>query len=315
MKKMLFSIVMLCCAIAGKSQSDVYTATLQHGDEVKVFYGTGALSQAVTAAEDGDAINLSAGNFSGVSINKAVNVYGAGFEEDEESGTGVTLITTGGLAVSCSDVHLEGIRVNGNINFNAVSNVSITKCYWNGSDFYNPTSVIEISKCVIIGNINCRNVNHQGMRVLNSVLGSLRNVTLDSRIQVDHCIVYDDYSGPLLYTNSLLVNAFVYSSAIAENSTVYNCVIIANIPANRVVENCYVVPLADIFADGENYNYTPERTYELKNPEEWIGTDGTQCGLYGGEGWSKIPATPVLKNMTVEVDGSTLMINYETLTR
>lgn len=315
MKKMLFSIVMLCCAIAGKSQSDVYTATLQHGDEVKVFYGTGALSQAVTAAEDGDAINLSAGNFSGVSINKAVNVYGAGYEENEESGTGVTLITTGGLAVSCSDVHLEGIRVNGNINFNAVSNVSITKCYWNGSDFYNPTSVIEISKCVIIGNINCRNVNHQGMRVLNSVLGSLRNVTLDSRIQVDHCIVYDDYSGPLLYTNSLLVNAFVYSSAIAENSTVYNCVIIANIPANRVVENCYVVPLADIFADGENYNYTPERTYELKNPEEWIGTDGTQCGLYGGEGWSKIPATPVLKNMTVEVDGSTLMINYETLTR
>ena len=312
---MLFSIVMLCCAIAGKSQSDVYTATLQHGDEVKVFYGTGALSQAVTAAEDGDAINLSAGNFSGVSINKAVNVYGAGFEEDEESGTGVTLITTGGLAVSCSDVHLEGIRVNGNINFNAVSNVSITKCYWNGSDFYNPTSVIEISKCVIIGNINCRNVNHQGMRVLNSVLGSLRNVILDSRIQVDHCIVYDDYSGPLLYTNSLLVNSFVSSSAIAENSTVYNCVIIANIPANRVVENCYVVPLADIFADGENYNYTPERTYELKNPEEWIGTDGTQCGLYGGEGWSKIPATPVLKNMTVEVDGSTLMINYETLTR
>lgn len=315
MKKMLFSIVMLCSAIAGKSQSDVYTATLQHGDEVKVFYGTGALSQAVTAAEDGDAINLSAGNFNGVTINKAVSVYGAGYEENEESGTGVTLITTGGLAVSCSDVHLEGIRVNGNINFNAVSNVSITKCYWNGSDLYNPTSVIEISKCVIIGNINCRNVNHQGMRVLNSVLGSLRNVTLDSRIQVDHCIVYDDYSGPLLYTNSLLVNAFVYSSAIAENSTVYNCVIIANIPANRVVENCYVVPLADIFTDGENYNYTPERTYELKNPEEWIGTDGTQCGLYGGEGWSKIPATPVLKNMTVEVDGSTLMINYETLTR
>ena len=209
MKKMLFSIVMLCCAIAGKSQSDVYTATLQHGDEVKVFYGTGALSQAVTAAEDGDAINLSAGNFNGVTINKAVSVYGAGYEENEESGTGVTLITTGGLAVSCSDVHLEGIRVNGNINFNAVSNVSITKCYWNGSDFYNPTSVIEISKCVIIGNINCRNVNHQGMRVLNSVLGSLRNVTLDSRIQVDHCIVYDDYSGPLLYTNSLLVNSFV----------------------------------------------------------------------------------------------------------
>jgi hypothetical protein len=107
----------------------------------------------------------------------------------------------------------------------------------------------------------------------------------------------------------------VGSSAIAENSTVLNCVIISNIPANRVVENCYVVPLAEIFADGENYNYSPERTYELKQPEVWIGTDGTQCGLHGGEGWSKVPATPVLKNMTVEVDGSTLKVNYEAQTR
>lgn len=313
MKKILFSIAMLCCAIAGKSQSDVYTATLQHGNEVKVFYGTGALSEAINAAEDGDAINLSAGNFGGVNINKAVSVYGAGFEEDEETSTAVT--QTGGLSINSSNVHVEGIYVNGNISFTAVSNVVVTKCRWSNSDFYNPTSAIEISKCVIIGNLNCRNVNHQGLRVLNSVLGSLRNVTLDSRIQVDHCIVYDDYSGPLLYTNSLLVNGFVYSSAIAENSTVYNCVIIANIPANRVVENCYVVPLAEIFTDGENYNYTPERTYELQHPEEWIGTDGTQCGLYGGEGWSKVPATPVLKNMTVEVDGSTLKVNYETQMR
>lgn len=315
MKKILFSLMLLCCAIAGKSQSDVYTATLQHGDEVKVFHGTSALSQAVGAAEDGDAINLSAGNFSGVSINKAVNVYGAGFEKDEESGTGVTLITTGGLAVSCSDVHLEGIRVNGNINFYAVSNVSITKCYWNGSDLYNPASVIEISKCVIIGSINCRSQNIQSLQVLNSVIGAVRNVTIDSRVQVDHCMVYEDYGGALLYTNSLLVNGYVGSSAIAENSTVLNCVIISNIPANRVVENCYVVPLAEIFADGENYNYSPERTYELKQPEVWIGTDGTQCGLHGGDGWSKVPATPVLKNMTVEVDGSTLKVNYEAQTR
>lgn len=314
MKKILFSLMLLCCAIAGKSQSDVYTATLQHGDEVKVFYGTSALSQAVAAAEDGDAINLSAGNFGGVNITKAVSVYGAGFEEDEATGTDVTLMT-GGLSINSSNVHLEGLRVNGTINFGAVSDIVITKCYWGGSEFFNPVSLIEISKCVIIGNFNCRSQNHQGLRVLNSVIGSIRNVTLDSRIQVDHCMVYDDYSGPLLYTNSLLVNGYVSSSAIAENSTVHNCVIVSNIPANRVVENCYVVPLAEIFADGENYNYTPERTYELKQPEVWIGTDGTQCGLHGGEGWSKVPATPVLKNMTVEVDGSTLKVNYEAQTR
>ena len=314
MKKILFSLMLLCCAIAGKSQTDVYTATLQHGDEVKVFHGTSALSQAVGAAEDGDAINLSAGNFSGVNITKAVSVYGAGFEEDEATGTNVTLVTSA-LSINSSNVRLEGLRVNGGINFGAVSDILITKCYWGGSSFYNPASVIEISKCVIIGAFDCKSQNIQGLRVLNSVIGAVRNVTIDSRVQVDHCMVYEDYGGALLYTNSLLVNGYVGSSAIAENSTVHNCVIISNIPANRVVENCYVVPLAEIFADGENYNYSPERTYELKQPEVWIGTDGTQCGLHGGDGWSKVPATPVLKNMTVEVDGSTLKVNYEAQTR
>ena len=190
MKKILFSLMLLCCAIAGKSQSDVYTATLQHGDEVKVFYGTSALSQAVGAAEDGDAINLSAGNFSGVNITKAVSVYGAGFEEDEATGTYVTLVT-GALSINSSNVRLEGLRVNGGINFGAVSDILITKCYWGGSSFYNPASVIEISKCVIIGAFDCKSQNIQGLRVLNSVIGAVRNVTINSRVQVDHCMVYE----------------------------------------------------------------------------------------------------------------------------
>ena len=319
MKKILFSLVLLCCAIAGRGQNDVSTATLQHGDEVKVFYGTEAFKQAVAAAEDGDAINLSAGEFYATDINKSLRIYGAGYEKIEEAGTERTYIR-GGFTLRASEdglsgVRIEGMHVNGEINTaGAVSDFHIIRCRLFNSNLAGSVTNSEYLNCVM-GQVDCKSQNVQSLIVKNSYISRVVNVTLDSRVQVDHCIVYEDYSGTMLYTNSLLVNGFVGSSAIGENSTVYNCVIVANLPGGRTQENCYVVPLNEIFADGNNYSYSPERTFELNQPEVWIGTDGTQCGLYGGEGWSKVPATPVLKNMTVEVDGSTLKVNYEAQAR
>ena len=43
----------------------------------------------------------------------------------------------------------------------------------------------------------------------------------------------------------------------------------------------------------------------------WIGTDGTQIGLHGGQGWSKVPRIPVIKSLGLNVEGPTLKINYE----
>ena len=43
----------------------------------------------------------------------------------------------------------------------------------------------------------------------------------------------------------------------------------------------------------------------------WIGTDGTQIGIHGGIGWSKVPRTPVIKSLELNVEGTQLRINYE----
>ena len=52
-------------------------------------------------------------------------------------------------------------------------------------------------------------------------------------------------------------------------------------------------------------------TFEIQQPDVWIGTDGTQIGLHGGQGWSKVPRIPVIKSLGLNVEGSSLKINYE----
>jgi hypothetical protein len=78
-------------------------------------------------------------------------------------------------------------------------------------------------------------------------------------------------------------------------------------------ENCYQVALTDIFADGTDGAYSSERTYVLNtdHSSEWIGTDGTQIGIHGGNGWSKVPSTPVVKNLSVMPSGTSLNVTYQ----
>ena len=99
MKK--FFLLMMACGVAlwGRAQqgTDVLMATLQHGDEVSVYYGKTALEEAYTAAADsGDVVTLSAGRFtfSGY-MQKSLTIVGNGFLSDMENGVFPTVITSG----------------------------------------------------------------------------------------------------------------------------------------------------------------------------------------------------------------------------
>ena len=320
MKKIFLTMLVLCCAVVAKAQNEAITAVLQHGDDVSVFAGMDAFIQAHEAAADGDVITLSAGVFNAPTISKSLSVYGAGFEKDESAGTDVTMIK-GNLTVKPAEaekqtLRLEGLYVNASILVGkadaVVKNMTITKCYVNGDiRFDGETASTEISKCVINGNVNGNRKNAEGLLICNCHLGTVNGFSAASQVQVDHCIVLADYGGANLWTNSLILTRYASSSGLGEGSVLYNCITFTNIRPNCVVENCYVVPLNEIFADGENADYSADRTFELKQPETWLGTDGTQVGLHGGKGWSKVPGTPVVKNMKVEVDGMTLKVNYD----
>ena len=113
--KILLMAVLLTGALKGAAQNDVAIATLQHGNNVSVFKGPGALANALAAADEGggDVISLSEGSFTAADITKPVSIYGAGFEKDNTNGTLLTLIS-GNMTVGRTDsellsrVHIEG---------------------------------------------------------------------------------------------------------------------------------------------------------------------------------------------------------------
>jgi hypothetical protein len=73
--------------------------------------------------------------------------------------------------------------------------------------------------------------------------------------------------------------------------------------------------LADVFNDGTDLNYSEDRTWKLKDENTYVGTDGTPIGPYGGDGWNKVPATPVVKNLNATVNGANLGVSYEAIAR
>ena len=138
MKKILLSIIALCCTVAAGAQnsSQIVSAILQTDDETTQFYGADALKSAYNAAaQTGSVITLTTGQFNfSVDIKKSVAIYGVGFENDATPGVQRTIIngTIGFKADSDGNIvqnaRLEGVYVNSSIYVNHSENLTIAKC-------------------------------------------------------------------------------------------------------------------------------------------------------------------------------------------
>lgn len=132
---------------------------------------------------------------------------------------------------------------------------------------------------------------------------------------VDHCVNYHyENNGYLNIRNSILFN---YGSEYVRQSmggSVSNCIYNGGYLIGTT-SDIYLVNSADIFADGEDATYSSTRTFEIKQSETWIGTDGTEIGIRGGSGWSKVPSTPAVTNVGLQVTDGELEVTYEAETR
>ena len=349
-KRVIISLMVLCCAMAVKAQNDVAIATLQHGDNVSVFKGPSALASAIAAASDegGDVITLSEGSFTVATITKPVSIYGAGFETDNAKGTLLTTIS-GNLTVgkgdntTLSNVHLEGFYLDGQLNVGGqynngpLENLRVVKVMAKTMFAQSTSSNTSFDQCIIMGSFDCDRAGGASgiydFNFRNCIMscGSFRYYTqASSSIVLDHCIFNanhlsssttgapfnNSHSNLLRLRNSIYIKASGSGGAYGwpSGSDIKNCISDRDISG---FENCYQVALANIFEDGEDGTYSPDRTYVL-NPEqssEWIGTDGTEIGIHGGNGWSKVPSTPVVKNLSVTPDGTNLNVTYDAVVR
>ena len=315
--------------LAAKAQNnELPTATLQHGEQTMVFIGIDAFQNAYEAAADsGDVITLSSGQFNVPSyITKSLSVYGTGFEDDEATGTKATVIGGGVYSIylrhgdindSDGNVIKEGRKVNGcrfegiamhDINLESeTNNITISKCKFRdlNANAANTTN-LTVKQCVsrsIRGRNSYRVFNN--LYVVNSHVGDISNIDNKSTIQVDHCIVTGSLSQTVLCTNSILYNSLP-SGATAKNNIFVGLNSSVGNGVQDMGNNWTGVVNAGVWAEEDaDGSYAENKTFELKYPEKYVGTDGTQIGLHGGlYPWNKIPSTPRIVESNIDTKTS-----------
>lgn len=296
------ALFVLLLSVAGTKNTFAQTqlATLQHGDDLSVFYGTNAFVSAYNAAVAGDQITLSQGKFTGCNIAKPVVLRGAGCAFDTISGTYPTSIEGNiGFNLPENSIHFyaEGISFLGNLSSNNSSfsrHLQFVRCHI-GKFSAETFSDLSFINCLISGFVNTTDFGNAGtdINLINSVI-----------ISAGATSFYN-------VNNLNLYNSIFYSSSPTENNqytncNAYNSIVRGYFRGSSSAFNCIgiksgvFVVFGNIVTGSNNkqYNSMDEvfetfdgtigpgnlEDYSLKESiaAECVGSDGTEVGVYGG---------------------------------
>lgn len=285
------ALFVLLLSVAGTKNAFAQTqlATLQHGDDLSVFYGTNAFVEAHTAAVGGDIITLSGGSFTSCSITKGITLRGAGCETDTVANTAPTIFSsdiTLDVADTVNFLNVEGILFNCEVRSNKLNNPQFTRCYMNKW---------------FSSSLSCRNA-----QFVNCFVKDFSNNYCVSTMLINS-VVNDYYSSSANYTCNAYNSIIFYgSSNTIFNLSAFNCIIISNSRWSTTVSsfiNCIGIKLASTspfdrayVSNCVEYNsweevfetftgtFDYDASFVLKDEiaTGFHGTDGTQAGIYGG---------------------------------
>ena len=312
MKKILMTAFVAVLGVCGAQAQSSVIALLSHEGNVTTFNGATALQKAHEAAVNGDVITLSSGTFHSVDITKGVTVRGAGMLPDTLMGTEPTVVS-GNFTFNMEEagdsaaVAFEGIQFNSDkISTVYANNVTFNKCiihtigYTNsyGRDIMNNLTFIHCRiwgsiSMAVNGNAICRNCyvntpsSYDGSSsnydfdhcVINTTdPDGLKTSIIKNSIFLDRYTTYDGYRLPSTNTVSYTLG-FCYRANVKPF-------------VNITTATCWTVAPADISTIFKTYTgtYDNYETFELTDSAAttYIGSDGTQIGMYGGS----TPYTP-----------------------
>lgn len=313
MKRIFISLLtVIACSMAAMAQ-DSRVATLQHGTNIKAYYGPDALVEAHKGAVDGDIITLSAGEFNAGEISKAITIRGEGMDKTVIADNNTTrFIIPGGTSYPLS---LEGLAVCPTSGYapsisgtTGAETVLISKCRFYANYF---STEMNISKCkaVIIQSI----IDHGEFAIV-------------AQQNADVTCINSILSSGLSYSSSGkydLQNCFIEGKLDVAYSSIKNCIIseVCTVDDTNTTSHCLVKEGSEGFADSwyikaaapdpgpwdepdavvvwdnlftGNYHLTDEAS------QTYIGTNGTEVGVYGGTyPYEKTPDYPVVKSLDV----------------
>ena len=301
MKKLFFSFIAMMIAAAGYAQTTL-VATLTHGDETSMFYGAFALRDAQDAAVDGDIVNLSGGSFQAVDIAKALTIRGTGV--DDANPTCIIGDFSINLMDGVSDrLSFEGCRITGTISVVGVlSNAYFLKSYIGGIYAYPGSSMIN----GLFVNCQMHRVHLEessSVQLVNSYVENCYINSSNATASFTNCVIND--SDATNIRRSQFANCIFCSpmngTFLAYDSSATNCVAAGSDDDRHMFfdhlglkQNCQFADL-DIFQDSD---ICKDLTEEAK--AEYLGTDGTPVGMYGGTfPYDMTPTYPRITKMNV----------------
>jgi hypothetical protein len=321
MKTRYFTLLILpffCFSLTTVAQK--FITALQHNGATQIFYGQNSFVEAYNVSVKGDTLNLSAGYFNApASIGKGVKIIGSGHFPDS---TGVvvkrTKILSGlNIAKGADSLHLEGLYIEGNIlyaNESSISYVRVLRCkfynaYSNSSSVLAGRNFCSFEECYCPGSISFSGYG-DNLLIKHCIVSQISDIGGNSIIDGNIILRLDGYS--LMNVNSSLIRNNIMTS---RNSALYGCtqnvfynnIMFSDFGTNSYSNNYALISSSEIFVNPSEDFYTSD--YHLKNPEKYIGTDGTQIGLYGGTTPFKekgLPSNPqiVKKNIGEQTDAN-----------
>lgn len=290
-------VTMAVCSVSAFAQNTL-VATLTHGDEIRMFYGTNALQQACSAATHGDVINLSGGNFQSTKITKAVAVRGTGIHDanptyivndfDVEIPANVTeKLSFEGCRIT-NTMTIKGTLSNAYFLKNSLAGVSVFSS--NGKMDNGMFVNCDVYGMSLYGQSTAQIINSYVEHFSNSgKLASFVNCVINTNgyahlykcCQFVNCIMYGMRGGYFPSTCSAMncVDVSGYKNALNNIS---------------LKENCSYAGM-DIFQESNVWN---DLTDEAK--AKYLGIDGTPVGKFGGMiPYNMTPSYPQITKMNV----------------
>lgn len=289
MKKIALMLLMLVVSAMAHAQSSL-VATLSHEGEISTFYTPNALIEALDAATDGDIITLSSGSFTATNITKNVTIRGAGMILEDNPTIIMGKFTVDVASKEAHSLVMEGLYFSEKVTLKIASKPQFVKCCFDQGVSKTTGSGSYVEGSIFLHSI----LNHD------VYLPSSKNYVFSGSFM--NCVIASDQMSLFLSDCQVYNSIITWESNLnAEGVNLSNCIISGGyhnsyLDNKNVASNCIYVGEATGFfrfqSSKTNKSYevdTPVfkedgEIYELLDDLKttWLGSDGTQVGIYGG---------------------------------
>ncbi len=319
--KSTLAVIVVLFGVKSVCSQEVQLATLQHGNNMQVFYGAEALKNALEVAMQGDLVTLSAGTFNAVIIDKGVTIQGAGYVTDPKKAK-LPSVINGLIEIKggTENVTIEGIYNNGEVRLGSWDNyggfsgepivgLTLKKCrFYTIFDYaysgrYGKIKNCIIEQCRIASSLNFGGVEQENIVVRNSIISQFVSGSNNSNILVENSDLSIGTSKGVLFKNNIIFNG-----SLDQSSSAYNNVFLTptNLDQVSVKSGNIESEMNAMFVEAI-YSYTDMEAYALTESARttYLGTDGTQVGIYGGVSpFSDVPTNPQIISKNIDAQSS-----------